>query len=208
MKITKRILSVVLALVLGLGLFLPVMAFSPAPNPNAPIITQQPGGTLTALYWRADDDLILEVQAAPPTGMQGTLSFEWFDVVWTSDSEAEPIATGARAVIPTTTMLTDFNEYVDSGLSGIMAYWFFCVVVTNTYIDDDGEEQTAFVRSDIIEVRLFANIPAAWRAFWTMWPPFPTIVVAPVLLPLSVAYTLLYPFLAFFARVSEATLDR
>jgi len=167
MKITKRIFAITLALVMGFALLIPAMAATEV-DPNAPIITQQPSGPTEILTGRT---LTLEVQAQAPEG--GTIGIAWFVVDENGNLWAEPIATGARVSISTSSLghylyedetLSEDNIFIPGGIFEIYA------VVTNTYVDGDGERQTATSASDTVRINVI-NRPVDfmalyWAATW------------------------------------------
>ena len=184
MKMTKRLLGVGLVLVLALGLFVPAGA-TEAPNPNAPVITRQPSVRPITF---AGDPLVLEIQAELPEGVEGELSFAWF-----VEGREEPIATGARVTIPTLTEEVVYFLRHESVVLDLRIY----VVVTNTYVDDDGEEQTASTTSNVVDTRIIHRLGAALRETWTRHGVLFTFLT----LPFPLAISALLAFLVSLAHV-------
>jgi len=123
MKTTKRVLSIALTLLLGFALLAPgVMAEA---NPNAPIVIAAPPEEIRR---NIGETLVLEVEAKLPEGVQGELSYEWST---TYNPFAEPIGAGPKLT---------WTIPEDAG-----TYHVFSVKITNTYVDGEGETQTAFV---------------------------------------------------------------
>ena len=142
MKTTKRILSIALALALGLAVLAP-MASATEIDPNAPIITQQPRAPI---YLFASKTLNLEVAAVLPEGNSGTLSYAWYDYDWQPGDETSPIATN-----PKLTISPIFDPDGDSSVSQKLVFY---AVATNTYIDSEGVTETAFMKSQPVKVTL------------------------------------------------------
>jgi hypothetical protein len=160
MKTTKRVLCILLALALGLCLFAPALAADGDDPRYAPRITQQPNENY-AFYVKAGNDIKLEVKAALPDGVEGTLSYAWYD------SAGKLLATTAKAVIPTSNaMLLQMQDSwvrMEELIHGLPFY----VVVTNTYYDEDGVEQTASTESEPVTVTLVADYGKALSYYWT-----------------------------------------
>jgi len=164
MKTTKRILAIALALVLGLALFAPVA--SAADDPNAPIITKQPTKSNGTFYLQAGKALQLDVEATPPEGSQGTLSYAWYDYNWQQGDTAPPVATGASVTIPTSEDMV-LKVFEESGrISSSSAIFIYCVVVTNTWLDDEQVPQSTSRRSDIVSVKLFVDYGTMISLLW------------------------------------------
>jgi len=152
MTLTKRVLCAALSILLGMALLAPgVMAED---DPNAPVIIKQPSLTR---WIRSRRTLALEVQAKLPDGIQGELSVAWY----VSD-QAEPIATGAKTSISTSSLggYTGLGQYVPGGSFDIYA------VVTNTYTDSGGQMQTASIESDTSTVDIFISPLDTMELFW------------------------------------------
>jgi len=151
MKLTKRALALALALILALALALPAMAEEPD-DPNVPILTWvQSNPTDFDNRIAVGETLVLEVAATLPEGVDGELSIEWF----VNDALA---ATG-----PTLELEIEFITY------------HVQVVVTNTYIDEDGEEQTATktLSTEVFVFRPYTPVPLTfWGRIWSIakWP--------------------------------------
>jgi len=145
MALTKRILSIALALLLGLALFAP--GVSAEADPNAPIITRQPK-PLVIMF--AGNTLNLEVVASLPAGSNGTLRIDWYDYDWQPGDETQPVATGAKAAIP-----IEVSQYnlIDSPDVSTMEINYYAVL-TNTYTDGEGNIQIVSVKSDPVEVTI------------------------------------------------------
>ena len=151
MTLTKRILCIALTLALGLALFAP--GVSAADDPNAPVITQ-PLPT-AQVYTRVGLNLRLNVRAQLPEGVEGTLSYAWWyeesgrDNTWTQIASA----TDENLVMKMTMdmLFTDQKRVINHER-------VFRVVVTNTYIDEAGNEQTASATSETTVTLLFGVI--------------------------------------------------
>ena len=128
MKTTKRLLSVLLALALGLALFAPMAAATD------PVIT---GITPQNQIARTGKKITLTVEAQLPAGAVGPLTYQWYQ--W-SDGEWQAIE-GAQAKSMTVTtaidefVSADIDASVRNLMSGITQY--YQVVVSC------GEGQTA-----------------------------------------------------------------
>jgi len=132
----KKLVSILLAVLLAAGLFVPAMA---APgDPNTPIVKWvHSNQTLSTNRMPRDSTLELEITAALPEGSEGELSIEWFigeTIVgtaprldlkiedWMIEESWSPIARGGTALSPNINVR---------------------LVVTNTYNDENGGEQKA-----------------------------------------------------------------
>jgi len=133
MALTKRLLSVALAVLLGLAALAPgVMAED---DPYAPIITKQPKASVTVFVGKT---LVLEVEAELSDGVEGTLSYAWYS--YSNQYGTRKIGNSANLVLPITDDM--FDTFGESEKHSIYA------VVTNTYVDEEGQEQTASTESD------------------------------------------------------------
>jgi len=157
MKRTKRILSLLLALALGLALLIPAAAADDI-DPYAPIITKQPA---RSVYRLTDQELKLEIEATLPEGCD-SLSIAWYDYDWQPGDTMPPVATGASVLIP-----------IDPGDVNIMDNWNilfrtinYYAVVTSTYTDSDGQEQTVSVKSDAAEVTVLLALGKLVADIW------------------------------------------
>jgi len=172
----KRILSIALALALGLALLIPAMAVEPA-DPYAPIITRQPGEFLSFDMFTSGSKLNLMVDAQLPADVTGTLSYVWYEM-----SSDEPVATGQAVTITA--------DYIDDG--GIFKVFAFCeyyAIVTNTYIDEDDAEQTASVQSDAVSITILNRLGAGLASIW-----FGNFFVSLLIFPLSMFNTVGFIF--------------
>jgi len=188
MKTTKRVLSIALACVIALALFVPAIATETA-NPNAPIITRQPNRPARP-YVRAGNNLDLSVQAVLPQGVEGALSFEWFEL-----GNDEPIATGASVLIPTSRDMVTITSSIN---------WYIYAVITNTYIDEDGVEQAISVTSNMVVAVVFVSywhtLENLYRDAWERGAlmfffllPFITLFITPIALAtVTVTYATLF----------------
>ena len=193
----KRLLCIVLSFVLCAVLLAPAAAASDEYDPYTPVITLQPNGEMKAIS--LNEPIILSVHAQAEN--EGTLSYAWYDADWAPDSEEEPIATGQHLNLPVTKDL--IRKHLRAGyLIGIK----LCVVVTNTYVDEDGSTKTAYAKSNtfsymtvnslgegmldffFVFIRNLKGNPFAWIA---------NIVVFPLLLILSPFALALYPFVNY-----------
>jgi len=176
MKLTKRILCIALTLALGLAaLALPAAADSP--DPYAPIITKAPD------FPDAIDEgntLILEIEAELPDGVEGELSYFWYWNIyeWNSYVPGPPRATGPRLEL----LITDQTYYIKNNRYVIEIN----VLVTNTYTDGSGVEQTArtWLGKEIQVNRVYDDIA------WWEWLLLPLAVIAlPIILPLALIFS-------------------
>jgi len=175
---TKRLLSIALALLLGLAVFAPGVS---AADPNAPIITKQPKAVV---YMFAGNTLNLEIAATLPAGSNGTLSIEWYDDDW------QLIATGANVKIDMP--VADVNLLADTN-AAVQDLTYFAVV-TNTYEDSEGQTQTVSLESNHTEVTLIQPIGKLFSDYWEFaqfgnGPVYGLLIgtmAAPFLLPLTV----------------------
>jgi len=166
----KRFLSIALAVMLGVGLFIPTLANGVMMGgPNAPVIIKQPTKNYRSIYIQAGNALNLDALAALPAGAeQGTLSYDWYDYNWQPGDTTLPIATSASVSIPTTKdMLFDLSRADKIASRGApLAHYRYCVVVTNTWLDDEQVQQTASMKSDVVEVILVADYGTAISIVW------------------------------------------
>jgi len=127
-------------------------------GPNAPVITKQP--QMLAFVYESET-LRLTIDARLPTGIDGELSIAWYDYDWQEGDEAPPVATGANLVLPIpiderSVMYYDFAEKT----------FRYCAVVTNTYINGEGEAQSAFVKSMTGEVIILPSLNKVLSDIW------------------------------------------
>jgi len=166
MALTKRLLSIALALLLGLAVLAPgVMAED---DPNAPVITKQPTTKFrfSIPYVQAGTPLAIEALAVLPEGAkQGTLSYAWYDYDWQPGDTKLPVTTGASASIPTTEDML-FKAIEATGIKSAYADLNYCVVVTNTWFDDEQTQQSTFIKSEVVKVKLFADYGTAITIYW------------------------------------------
>ncbi len=160
----KRILSIVLTLLLCLALVIPSAAADD--STYAPVIIQQPTTKFgnRPPYVQAGDSLEIEALATVSSDA-GTLSYAWYDYDWQPGDTAPPIATGARVSIPTTEDMLHKNNEKTGNLS-VYATYSYCVVVTHTWLDDAQVQQTAFVKSEVVNVKIFADYDTAVAISW------------------------------------------
>ena len=178
----NRILSILLAL--GLAVVVPVGAVG-EPNSYEPIITQQlPAIKGYSLYARVGFNLRLGVRAKlpeMPAGVEGALSYTWWYKefnygTWT----AIPSATDEKLVLPMTKDMLGPNKAGDR--------FVFRVVVTNTYVDAEGNEQADSAASEttvILSHGIVDFIVMMWNAVPSAFKDFS--ILAPLLLPYSFA---------------------
>jgi len=175
--LTKRVLSIALALALGLAVLVPEVWA--AGEPNAPIITMQPKAEKTTV--QVGKELKLEAQANLPDGIKGTLSYAWYAYVDWTDPGTKPIATGAKVSIPVTQDMIGFGDPAILAIAGN-----FYVVVTNTYKDSQGKTQKAYTKSDDVFIALFPGydvIPAVIDEMLTWKVPLSYFLFPFVFLP-------------------------
>ena len=133
----KKALSVLLALLLLLGLSIPVLAAETA-DPNAPIITRQPQSVsyvirlIDGIPWAYAANVVLSIEAELPDGVEGVLSYAWYHI--------HP-DTGAHILQSPNGPIFEWKaSSIDNG-----AYY---VVVTTTWWDDLAVAHTASAQSD------------------------------------------------------------
>ena len=146
MALTKRVFSIALALLLGVALLMPGAAEEEI-DPNAPIITRQPKPYAIMF---AGNTLNLEIVASLPAGNGGTLRIDWYDYDWQPGDETAPVASGAKAAIPIEVFNYNLFDFPDSSEMLISYY----AVLTNTYIDSEGEIQTVSIKSEPAEIQI------------------------------------------------------
>ena len=139
MKQTKRILSAALALVLAFALLVPAGA---AIDPNAPVITALPNSPISVKIGKS---FTLTAQARLPAGAEGTLSYAWYEFLGN-----RLVATGPSATIT-----------AEASINGMKVEKYYYVVVTNTYEDENGVQQTASVESGTTAVLIINSIIGA-----------------------------------------------
>jgi hypothetical protein len=156
MALTKRLLAIALALLLGLGLLAPMA--SAAGDPNAPIITKQPKKDV---YVRAGQDITLEIAAKLPDGVNGTLQYIWStDMIDSAGEKVQFDNSKAKIVIPTS---KDGPKGYWRTETNCMKKFTFWVTVVNTYTDADGNTQEASVRSDMVPVMVYLGVADTFK---------------------------------------------
>ena len=198
MKTTKRILSIALALVLALVLFVPALAQendTPPEIDRRPIITREPAPPASV---RVGDVLRLSIEAELPEGDDGELRYEWFVGERTSPESREPVLE-VGAFRP----MADDRPVISVR-----------VVVTNRWTDDEGRHQRASVEREMeVELRPagflymveqlltpIVTIPLTILFLPLMW--FPWVWVFPlwsVLAPAAFAVELWHHFIGLFS---------
>lgn len=194
MKTTKRLLAVLLAVLLGLAVLAP-MTSAADDSAYAPIITKQPKAEVTVFTGK---ELVLEVEAKLPDGVEGTLSYEWI-----SSLKRRVVGTDAKLIFPIT-------WYTTSNYSG-MPYHFqddFHVVVTDTYIDEDGEVQTVSVKSNACRVTIVKDLGGflRWWLNGVTFIPFDILMHVQILfgLPLYLYDIIIKPISQYIGLYREA----
>ena len=166
----KRFLSIALAVMLGVAVLMPGVSADGVMmgGPNAPIITKQPANyyfpdsisNLTSHYVQAGNAFQLDVEAVLPEGSQGELSYAWYGYNWQPGDTKAPVATGASVSLPTT------EDMVLKEPRTPNTTYNFCVVVTNTWFDDEQVQHTASVKSDLLAVTIFVDYGTALSITW------------------------------------------
>jgi hypothetical protein len=135
----NKLVSVLLAVLMAAALFVPAMAAQEA-DPNLPIVKWVQANQTSAINRIArNGTLALEVAATLPEGSQGKLSYAWYigDKV---------VGTGPRLELKIESWMIE-ETWFSQGGSDAGTVWFpkitVRVVVTNTYMDDNGDERTA-----------------------------------------------------------------
>jgi len=126
MKTAKRVLSIALALLLGVGLLVP--GVSAAADPNAPVITKVPEFPASV---RLGERFVVEIEAALPDGVNGIITYAWYL---------------SGATLPNTLLGTGprLEQQITPDIASATGYVRIRVVVTNTWIDG-GIERSASV---------------------------------------------------------------
>jgi len=181
MALTKRVLCIALALLLGAALFAP--AVSAEADSNAPVITKQPNVANTIMF--TGNELKLEIEVSLPAGSNGTLSVAWYDYDWQPGDEAQPVATGEKATI----IVPHVNMFTPDGLSIVMNGINYYAVATHSYVDDEGQELVAIQKSDRINIDAFPPFSQYMSNLWELmqrnlliaiFAPFATMIMLPV----------------------------
>jgi hypothetical protein len=181
---TKRVLSILLALLLGLTTLSSAAMASDTIDPNAPIITKPPSATVKG------NSIALEVSARLPDGATGELSYLWYR--YYNMFSSTPVAAGASATVDVFRKpITDYRNF-DQILNHLLVYPTYYVEITNTYEDGDGNTKTSTIRSDGIQVMIAMSLTDAISEFWeygsegrtnTAAGVFFMMVTLPILLP-------------------------
>jgi len=200
MKHLKRIfcLALVFALALGVGVF---ARADDLQNPNRPVIYRQPYRDFVPPLI-AGKSFTLEVEAYLPAASNGSLSYAWYDFDWKPDSDAEPVATGAKLEIKTTKKMFGEKAFM---MGAVLKY---CVVVTNTFYDAEGDEQTISVKSDPVSFMMISDplfmFGAYWKSSYDFFGLVPVIITSPFHLPLAVVWAfMLGPMLYLIASMND-----
>ena len=167
----KRIFAIALTLVLGLGLLVPAMAAEPVEiHPMRPIITREPVFPSHACPYEA---FVVYIEAECPQGI-GKITIQWFR----GDISSSVVATGSRAEL-----------YVRRHRDQV----WFNVVVTNTWTDEYGVEQTTTTRWDgsVIYVNPFVPFIPFWQRVFNFFSQVLRILFFPIIAPLSILVTIL-----------------
>ena len=180
----KRMLSIALVIVLGLALFIPTMAAeTEETNPNAPIITRQPSAPSLIL---AGNSLLLEVQAELPEGVEGELSFSWYMTALFIYPEL--VGTDAQVEIPASVFIqytVDVQLFPRGGFN-------FYVVVTNTFADEYGQEQTASVTSNEVRLNAAPRTHHIFLALWNLLGPVWRWFLMPLWIPIATLIAIMF----------------
>jgi hypothetical protein len=149
MKTTKRVLSVLLALALGVALVVSAGAIWILNAPYAPIITLLP--QMPDII-NVGDKLILEVEAELPEGVDGELSYAWYKH-FDPPAHNNPISTESKLELTVTSnMLTRIGS----------SYYFpLTVVAINTYTNENNEVRFAYACEDW---KINVNYEGPWWA--------------------------------------------
>jgi len=201
---TKRVLSLLLSLALGAALFAPAVAAEDAAlDPHTPVITWLSSSKVLFV----GNDLVLQVRASVG---EGRLSYAWYDFDWKPESNATPVATGMYMSIPTSKDMVTPPATLNVNwkpVLGIAGSYEYCVVVTNTFYDADGTEQTVSVKSDLINVEILNKLGDALIGPWSFLggifgPPgwLATILCSPLILLANLGTLFMIPFISFIKR--------
>ena len=175
----KRTLSIALALVLALGLFIPAIAAeTEAVNPYAPVITQQPSEHI-----RAGDIIVLEAWAELPQGVEGELEFIWY--AYNHEfSHRQQVGSGARIEVDTSIFEITISEAVDifgddlnfpAHLLALFAGDLYTIIfgwyrfeVEIIHVHNDERSAVASLSTDPIHINM--SFRQAFSSFWQLGP--------------------------------------
>jgi len=165
----KRVLSILLAMALGLGLLVPAFAmedelpgeaFAAQEQSYAPIITKQPSARANGSY-----SITLEVEACLPEGVTGELQYRWY--FYKSMFSSYIVATQASAVIDIERTTIDNYCNLEDVVSHLLAEPVYYAEITNVYEDDEGNIVSARTRSEGIRVYAAMSLFDALGEYWT-----------------------------------------
>ena len=172
----KRMLSITLALVLGLLLIIPAIA---SQSTNMPVITSQPG-LGRAMFLQADNDIVLHIGVQAPANSIA-MGIEWFVY-----GNSEPIvgATGNVLTFPTS------QDMISGGMTETMRFF---ARVTNYYRGEDEIVRPTSIDSRVVEVRLVSCPQEATVRLWGNQPLWLAIVGSPWWLLRTMWFFIQYP---------------
>ncbi|MCL2106788.1 MAG: hypothetical protein FWH26_07030 [Oscillospiraceae bacterium] len=142
----KKLLCAFLAVCMLSAVFMLPAAAAP-PDPYAPIITKAP--SFPAVVY-VGDTIRWEVEAALPDGVEGEMSYAWYNYGSTRGAYGL-IATGPKLELD---IINEMREGYSRPTMRIT------IVVTNTYTDEFGEEKTASTTIESEEMSL--ELRMAW----------------------------------------------
>ena len=146
MKHTKRVLSILLALLLGLTALTPAIMASEPADPYAPILNKRPRVTVKK------DTITLSADAQLPEGVTGELTYDWY--LYESMLSSKYVAAGASITVEAARR--PIHNYWDFGevLSHLLVYPTYYVQVTNVYEDADGTRKHSTATSEGVQIIL------------------------------------------------------
>jgi len=161
MKITKRVLGILLALAMGLGLFAPMAM---AAESDAPVIVSLTPDPANKLNLSTTKKQTLRVQAASPSDDSGVLEYQWYE----GEVDKFGHSQNTRAIAGA----TDSSLTVSCAAKDIDAFPFvvnkcYYAVITNRY-SIGGEEKTAQAYTKTFTVRFYTSFFDSFLCLWQM----------------------------------------
>lgn len=156
---TKRVLSFILALMLGLALLIPAGALNIEPaDPNAPIISRLHARHISGTT------VALAVEAKLPESTTGELSYRWY--LYENMFSSKFVAEGANPTVEIARKpienYWDFDQVIDN----LLPWATYYVYITNTYTDEGGNTKTSTIISDGIQVTMAIPLWTALSEYW------------------------------------------
>jgi len=171
MKLTKQLLSVLLAMALAFGLLLPAAHAeeSDAAAQDAPVITivTQPKAFTKTL---TNKEVTLSVEAKIPEGVNGTLRYQWYQmdddgVAVEMEGESSPELRLRLTFddLRKRKWLESVDEMMTSGTNSLYYY----VMATCDYTED-GQEKSVSATSTKAEVYVYPSLVDFFRLLWSI----------------------------------------